>query len=244
MREEALRATHKPVNEFEVWELIHRAFSQLLLGFQHGVGTVESVRLARMALEKEPDNVRAKAVLAWSLANVAIEKPDSAKSPDMDEALRIGQQAVRQDRTDTMVLYCWGTVLIYAMRVEEAVTFLEQALVINPNDAQTLAMLGSAYGRMQQQEKAIELVQRAMRLSPEDPRLYLWHGYMGFAHLSNHDFENTAAEARKAVQHHPGFLSAGCYWLPRRQRWVVMTRRRRPFQRYGTSRLTLIPHSR
>jgi adenylate cyclase len=210
MMAEALRAKKKPVEQLTVWELIHSAFSPLLLGFERDSGTAVSVGLARRAIALDPENARAKAALAWSLANRATSNLRPWQTAEMEEALQIGQEALRQDRGDSVVLYCWACVLVYARRADEGIKFLERALQVNPYDAQALAFLGSALIRQGRRDEGLAKVQEAMELSPEDPRQYMWHAYKAMGHFSNGDPDKAADAARSAIQHHPVFMLA---WL-------------------------------
>jgi len=208
MMAEALRAKRKPIEKLTVWELIHTAFSPLLLGFERDSGTAQSVGIARRAISMDPDNARAKAALAWSLANRATSNLRPWQTAEMEEALRVGQEALRQDRSDSVVLYCWACVLVYARRVDEGIKFLERALQVNPYDAQTLAFLGSSLIRIGQREEGIERVVQAMALSPEDPRIYMWYAYKGMGQFSNGQPDLAVEAFRSAIQHHPVFMMA------------------------------------
>jgi adenylate cyclase len=208
MMAEALRAKRKPVEKLTVWELIHTAFSPLLLGFERDSGTAQSVGLARRAIAMDPENARAKAALAWSLANRATSNLRPWQTAEMEEALKVGQEALRQDRSDSVVLYCWACVLVYARRVDEGIKFLERALQVNPYDAQTLAFLGSSLIRKGQREEGLEFVRQAMALSPDDPRIYMWYAYMGMGHFANGAPDKAVEAVRNAIQHHPVFMMA------------------------------------
>lgn len=208
MMREALRAKKKPVEQLTVWELIHCAFSPLLLGFEKDSGTALSVGLARRAIELDPDNARAKAALAWSLANRAAGNLRPWQTAEMAEAMEIGQEALRQDRGDSVVLYCWACVLIYARRIDEGIGFLKRALEVNPYDAQSLAFLGSAHIREKRQDEGIACVEEAMALSPEDPRIYMWYAYMTMGHFAAGRPAEANENARNSVKHHPTFMLA------------------------------------
>ena len=206
MMREAQRAKKKPVEQLTVWELIHCAFSPLLLGFEKDSGTALSVGLARRAIELDPDNARAKAALAWSLGNRAAGNLRPWQTAEMAEALEVGQEALRQDRGDSVVLYCWACVLIYARRIDEGISFLNRALEINPYDAQSLAFLGSAHIRQKKQDEGIAYVEQAMALSPEDPRLYIWYAYLTMGHFAAERPAEAVDCARNAIKHHPTFM--------------------------------------
>ena len=208
MMAEALRAKKKPVEDLTVWELIHCAFSPLLLGFERGSGTAQSVGLARRAIALDSENARAKAALAWALANRASSNLRPWETPEMIEALHVGQEALRQDRSDGVVLYCWACVLVYARRIDEGIKFLHRALDVNPYDAQTLAFLGSAQIRQGRQDEGLELIQQAMRLSPEDPRIYMWYAYKAMGLFRNDDAVGAAEACHDAIKHHPVFIMA------------------------------------
>lgn len=208
MLAEALRAKKKPVEQLTVWELIHSAFSPLLLGFERDSGTAVSVGLARRAIAMDPENARAKAALAWSLANRATSNVRPWQTAEMEEALQVGQEALRQDRGDSVVLYCWACVLVYARRTDEGISFLERALQVNPYDAQALAFMGTALIRQGRRDEGLKKVDEAMALSPEDPRMYMWYAYKSMGHFANGAPEKATEAARNAIQQHPVFKLA------------------------------------
>ncbi|TDI61655.1 MAG: tetratricopeptide repeat protein [Alphaproteobacteria bacterium] len=208
MLAEALRAKKKPVEQLTVWELIHCAFSPLLLGFERDSGTAVSVGLARRAIAMDPENARAKAALAWSLANRATSNARPWQTAEMEEALQIGQEALRQDRGDSVVLYCWACVLVYARRTDEGISFLERALQVNPYDAQVLAFMGTALIRQGRREEGLKKIDEAMALSPEDPRLYMWYAYKSMGYFANGAPDKATKAARNAIQQHPVFKLA------------------------------------
>lgn len=214
MLAEALRTKDIPTEELTAWELIHQAFSPLFLGFERGISAANSVMLARLAVSIDPDNARAKAALAWALGNLSSEpvsvRGSQDRQADIDEALIVGREAVRMDRRDTIVLYCYGAVLVYAGRRDDGMRYLERALAINPNDAQTLAFLGTILMRKGDSDDGIAMVEDAMKLSPFDPRLYLWNLYLSMGHLGKDDPEKALNYGRKALQLHPGFAMG---WL-------------------------------
>ena len=109
------------------------------------------------AIEANPSDARALAVLGWALVPLGREA----------EALRAAERAVELDPLSTTILNNAGAVYYFARKPERAVELGRMVAALAPHNATTLANL--AYWRLQlgQRAEAIENAERAVALEPE-----------------------------------------------------------------------------
>jgi len=207
---ETTRISRRRIENLEAWELVHQALAPMYFGFHHNRSTKESERLARRALELEPDNARAHAVLAWALGNQSMDglyaNDPQGRARLLEEATTHARKALAIERHDPLILYCWGAVLSYDGRPQQSISVLREALVQDPNNVQAMAFLGNTLARTGEAREGMTLIERAMSLSPNDPRRYLWSGYLSWAHARRGEFKQAYAWAHTSVHLHDRFF--------------------------------------
>jgi len=98
-----------------------------------------------------------------------------------------------------------GTLAVLADELENAIAYVDRAVVLNPNLA--LAWAVSGWGRMYlgDHAEAISRVERAIRLSPFDLLAHYFYTAMSFAHLFAGQYDEAVLWARKAALERPNW---------------------------------------
>jgi adenylate cyclase len=125
-------------------------------------------RLCEQALEIDPENVRALAVLSFKFTHrvAFLAKPDDAKA-DLRRADELASLAIKIDPDYSLAHSAKGDVLLLAGRYQEAIDSYRRALMLVPSNIQP--GLALAYSFVGEPEQAIAYADKAMRLSPHDP---------------------------------------------------------------------------
>jgi tetratricopeptide (TPR) repeat protein len=148
-----------------------------------------AARIARKALDEQPDNARAMALLAMA------EQSCGA----LDEAIALAEKAVGLQPRDAGLLALLGELLLKKERREDAARHLEQSVRINPRSAQALAKLAEA---LDDADKAERILQRALRLRPRDAQLLFQSGELLFKQGRAREAEQAFRDALKADPAH------------------------------------------
>jgi adenylate cyclase len=133
--------------------------------FGHGWSAVpeaidQSIRFARLAVQLDPDNADALAILA---------RRTSAINQDYEEALSLAERAVAINPNSA---YAWrnsGFAFAFAGRAEQALTYFERALRLNPRDPRahdTLVGMALALIQLERDAEGITTARKAIQQRP------------------------------------------------------------------------------
>jgi TolB-like protein/class 3 adenylate cyclase/Tfp pilus assembly protein PilF len=200
------RASHKPTEGLDVYDLFLRAMAESRTTTLEGYD--RAIDLLRRALAIEPSYAPAVSLLAearaWqSVAGVALA-PD-----DIAEALRLARQAIDTGGNDSDSL-ARGAFAFALLGGAHAVAMraIERALALNPNFTRGWDRVAAMHCWMNQPEAAIEAVQRAIRLSPLDPNASGFHFSMGQALMLAGRYEEAVEWVDRSLHDRPGFHPA------------------------------------
>jgi TolB-like protein/Tfp pilus assembly protein PilF len=120
----------------------------------------ESTRLARLAVQLDPDNADALAVLARRTPSI---------NQDYDEAISLAERAVALGPNSALAWEHSGWALVHAGRPERALAHFERVLRLNPRDPQAynpLAGIALALIQLERDAEAIATARRAVQQRP------------------------------------------------------------------------------
>ena len=162
------RALRKRPENLQAYDLILRAYPHFWAHTK--ADNAEATVLFEKALEIEPRNGLATAMLAWcrvqDVAYMWSEDPETDRSEGIELARRAA--AMADDDPATMVAAA-AALTISSADFALAQTLLERSLRIDPNNAWGWMRLGWLYHYDHRTDEAIAAFDRALRLSPYDP---------------------------------------------------------------------------
>ena len=171
-------------------------------------GNAEAIRLARRALELDPQFASVAALAGvCHMQNVLW---GYAIDPQFDrrEAIRLSRLAVSLDDSDPDAL-AWASLISTFMVAdyEGEIEMADRAVVLNPNSFNAWHCRGWVYRNAGLPEEAIRSFELAFRRSPLDPRLQFTFAGMGMALVELGRFDEAIVAGKKAQRHNPSFSS-------------------------------------
>lgn len=113
--------------------------------------------------------------LAWTdLVDVRFGWGMRSPTVLLREASELADQAYRLDPDRSRTLALLGTIALLSCRLDQAVSYGEQAVEIEPNDADAAALLAYTLTYAGEPNRAVNLVRKGMKLSPYYPDWYRW----------------------------------------------------------------------
>jgi TolB-like protein len=202
---ENFRATRKPPDSLDAWDLVMRALSH------YWRVTRQDNMVAQALLEKataiDPNYGQALGVLAASHTFGA-----HMGWADMEAAASVAERAARAailaDSEDPWAHCALGSVHLFMRRFDDSLAEFELALQLNPNFslAQGYYGLTLAYcGRWQEGDLA---ARRALRLSPRDPFSAIYCGIGAYARFVGRDYEEAIRLSREGIRQRGDFVGA------------------------------------
>jgi TolB-like protein/cytochrome c-type biogenesis protein CcmH/NrfG len=202
---ENFRATRKPPDSLDAWELVMRGLSH------YWRVTRQDNVVAQALLEKataiDPNYGQAHGVLAAShtfSAHMGWE--DREKAAPI--ATRAAQAAILADSEDAWAHHALGSVHLFVGRTDDSLAEFEQALQLNPNFSPAYGYYGLALtyvGRWQDGDRA---ARRALRLSPRDPFSAIYCGVAAYARFVGRDYAEAIRLAREGLRLRGDFVGA------------------------------------
>ena len=151
--------------------------------------TIESIRLYRLALERDPDFVDATARLSITYTLAA----DNGWVADTNEGLELARNLANQAiaKNDSLPVAYWALARYYTRDetwdTERAINALETAISIDPNYADGFAMLANTLHFVGRAEEGLAHIETAMRLNPNFPFWYYFALGANQYHLTRFD---------------------------------------------------------
>ena len=124
----------------------------------------EAVRLMRMLLSQDPNNVSVLHNLGMALSNLGA----------LDEAQRHLQHVLEIQPSNADALVALSVVLIRKGQTEQAIEVLKKAIAIAPNNAYAHRNLGVSFMKLNKMDDGIIHLRRATELKPDDQQA--WFG--------------------------------------------------------------------
>jgi TolB-like protein/Tfp pilus assembly protein PilF len=199
------RATRKPLESLDAWDLAMRALSH------HWRVTREDNIAAQALLKKaiaiDPNYARAPAILAVSHTfGSKMGWEDMATA--VLAAERAALAALRADSEDPWAHLALGTVYVQLRRFEDALAELEQALRLNPNFSLAQGYYGLALSYMGRWREGADAGRRAQHLSPRDPFSAIYSTVAGYAEFVGRNYHEAMRLAREAIRQRFDFAGA------------------------------------
>lgn len=197
-RAEGRRAESADPRALDAWGWIHRGMAKSWSRFNRE-SNFEAESMYRLALEASPDNPKALAFLASSIAMKVSNGWSDAIAEDIAEAWRLGAQAIELSPEDPMILAHWGHLHSCLGKARAAVGILERSHELDPSSAWTLGLLAYALTGDGHALQALPKLALALRMSPRDPANHWYLAMYAFAYLQLGQYEDAAREAQRSI---------------------------------------------
>jgi len=206
LQTEIALATRRRPENLTAYDYFLRATQQYYLTTREGVA--EAIRLARRALELDPQF----GLVAVLAGNSHMDKVLWGYTVDLQferqEAVRLSRLALSLDDGDPEVLA--RAALISAFMVgdsESEIEMADRAVALNVNSYVGWQTRGWVYKIAGLYEEAIQSFERAGRISPVDPALHRTVVGMAAAYIELRRFDEAIAAGKKAQRQSPSFLA-------------------------------------
>lgn len=179
-RAEIDRSRRRPTNDLAAYDLYLHGLDHWNRWTQEG--NAKALRLFHAAIEKDPDFSTPYGLAAS--CHLFAKANDWAARFDAREISMLIERAADVGVDDPVAL-CWaGHAHAYFFKdVDRALLLIDRALELDVNLAIAWQRSGWVRGYAGDPEGAIESLNKAMRLNPLEPRVFLTHSAMGFAHF-------------------------------------------------------------
>ena len=171
-------------------------------------GNAEAIRLARRALELDPQFATVAALAGVCHMQNILWGYATDPQFDRKEAIRLSRLALSIDDGDADIL-AWASLSSAFMVAdcESEIEMVDRAVALNPNSFNAWHCRGWVYRNAGLPEEAIRSFERAFRRSPLDPRLQFTFAGIGMALIELGRFDEAIVAGKKALRHNPFFSS-------------------------------------
>jgi adenylate cyclase len=205
-RAEGRKAERASNDALDVWGLLHKGMSISWSRFNRD-SNLEAEALYRKALDIEPENGRALAFLATSIAMKISNGWSNNITADSYAAWSMGKKATGLLPDDPLVLASYGHLNTCLGKASDAVQILERSNELDPNSAWTMGLLAFALTCCGRAEESIPHLGNALRLSPRDAATHWYLIMLSWSYLQLADFEDAAREAQRSVNAFSGWAA-------------------------------------
>lgn len=204
---EIARATRKPTESLDAYDLYLRALAQFHLWIAEG--HCAAIRLLLRAIEIDPSYAPAGALVGWCRANQKSHGWATLSDADAAESVDLATRAIQTAKDDSETLAMAGIVILYFVG-EHAIaeSTIQRALVVNANCAHAYMASGMLHCFLNRPDEAIEALQRFHRLSPLDPLAHYHMGYLAWAHMLAGRYQEAMIWVNQAVREQPRWVFA------------------------------------
>lgn len=203
-RAEGRRARRADPAALDAWGLIHRGMAISWSTF-NAQTNAEAEKLYRRAIEIAPDNPRAHAFLACSLAMKAVNGWSTNVRADRKEAWVEAQRALDAASDDPIVLGQLGHLNACLDHPDVGLRLLDLSIELDPNNAFSIGMRAYALTALGRAEEAIAAVEDVRRRSPRDPSVHWYLAMLAWAFLQLERFDDCAKAAKESIAHYNGW---------------------------------------
>src|SRR5262249_20499218 len=204
--EMTMAARRRPEN-LTAYDFYLRAMSQFYLATREGMA--ETIRLARRALELEPQFGSAAALAGVCSGRNVIMGYAVDPQFERKEAVRLLRWALSVDDGDPDTL-AWVAITSSFMigDHESEIEMVDRAVALNPNSFNAWNSRGWVYRTAGLPQEAVQSFERANRLSPIDLQLYRSLAGMGFALIELDRFDEAIVAGKRALRQYPSYETA------------------------------------
>lgn len=203
-RAEGRRAELADPQALDAWGLIHRGMSESWSKFNRASNAAAEA-LYRQALRLSPQNPKALAFMASSLAMKVANGWSSDIAGDSQEAWRLGAEATSGSPEDPMILSHWGHLHTCLGKASTGVGILERARELDPSSAWTLGLLAYALTGAGRAQEALGKISQALQMSPRDAAAHWYLAMYAFAYLQLAQYDDAAREAQRSINSFSGW---------------------------------------
>jgi TolB-like protein len=203
-RAEGRKAEKANNDALDVWGLLHKGMSISWSRFNSD-SNLEAEAIYRKALDIEPENGRALAFLATSIAMKVSNGLSDQVAADSFAAWSMGKKAIGLLPDDPLVLTSYGHMNTCLGKASDAVQILERSNELDPNSAWTMGLLGYALTCCGRAEESIPYFSDALRLSPRDAATHWYLIMLSWSYLQLANFEDAAREAQRSINAFSGW---------------------------------------
>jgi TolB-like protein len=198
-RAEAERAGRKPTESLDAYDLYLRALEQNYKRTREGMA--EAVRLAQLALERDPDYGPAMSLIAVSRGMQQLRHWIPHSGPEAEEGVRLARQSIIAAGEDPTTLGAGGLALSHLAGDNiAALSAVDHAIGLNPNYANGFGIRALILAYLNRPEEAILSAHQAMRLSPLDPGMFGFCSALALAHLELGRYEEGLRWAEESLR--------------------------------------------
>jgi adenylate cyclase len=199
------RATRKPTESLDAYDLYLRALAQLQKFTDECMR--EAIALLERALAIDPSYAPAAELIGRCRYFQSVQDWGSLSDAEIAESVRLARQAIEVGKDDAETLSMAAlTLSIFAGDHATATNAARRALVLNPNSVHAWLMSGWNSAFLNRPGPAIEALEHAIRLSPLDPLGYLFATAFAFAYSVAHRYEEAIEWADRSLQQQPRFV--------------------------------------
>jgi tetratricopeptide (TPR) repeat protein len=159
----------------------------------------EAQRLFRQAIEADPKNAQAYALLAHTILYAVQHRWREDDEHNYGVADKLAAQAVALDGRAPFAHFALGSTSMFLKRTEQALYELQEVIRVNPSHAAAYAVMAHVLCYMGRPAEGLQSIERALRLSPYDPRLGIWIPAMAQAYYFLERYEDAVAAAQRAL---------------------------------------------
>jgi len=207
-RAEIARAQRKPTESLQAYDYYLRAAASLYRFTREG--DIEALKLTKIANGLDPEFAAAYALGARCYIKRKAFGWSTEAAEERIEAGRLARRAIELDKDDDpSVLAMAGQARAFVVgEVEEGAALLSRAITLDPNLAIARIWRGWIHLYLGEVDAAIAQFQVASRLSPLDPRIFIVHNGLAYAHFFAGRNEDASTWAATAVRQQQNYLSS------------------------------------
>jgi TolB-like protein/Tfp pilus assembly protein PilF len=193
------RAHRRPPGSLDAWASYQRGMWHLWRMTADDLA--EARRLFQHATDLDPNFAQAFAALGFTLFLEVVYSYAYSPLENVEQALRLANQAVTLDDKEAMAHFTLGRVQGMRGEYDAAIAELRTAIDLNPSLALAHMGLGLALMLTGRLDEAISEYDTAIRLSPRDPFVWVFYTLRAWARLLLGDYEAAVEDARRAIRH-------------------------------------------
>jgi len=201
---EIQRATRKPTESLDAYDLYLRALAQLHKYTEADLR--ETITLLSQALAIDPYYTPPAALIGRCRIFQRVQGWGPLSETAVEEGLWLARRVIELSKDDPEALWMAATTLSrFAGEHDTAASIIDRSLTLNPNSAHAWMASGQVSCYRNLPDRAIEALQRAMRLSPLDPLGFLLAGALAFAYLVAGRYEDALEWADRSLRELPRY---------------------------------------
>jgi TolB-like protein len=203
-RAEGARARSVDPKALDAWGLVHRGMAVSWSTFNQK-SNAEAAQYYRQAIALVPDDARAHAFLANSIAMRCVNGWSTNFKTDQSEAWQEIRLAMDLASGDPIVLGQLGHAHSCLGKPTMGVRLIERAIGLDPNAAANLGLISFSLIAVGRATEAIQRLDDILRRSPNDPAANWFHANAGWAHLQLEEFERCEEACLSSIACYDGW---------------------------------------